>query len=73
MGRANNTSGFWRRRGVLWGSAAAVATVLTTAVFKFDRRARTADGAEMPTLTKDIPHYVGSGACVSCHVDQAER
>jgi hypothetical protein len=73
MRKAHNTLGFWRGRGLLWGSAAAVATALTAAVFWFDRMAGTADSAETPTLTKDIPHYVGSGACVSCHADQAER
>jgi tetratricopeptide (TPR) repeat protein len=70
MGTANPASGFWRRRGLLWGSATVVATGLVAAVFWVGRGAGAADG-EMPTLTKDIPHYVGSGACVSCHADQA--
>jgi len=66
-------SGFWRRRAVIWGSAATVASLVTVAAFRFDRRAGTADGAEMPTLSNDSAHYVGSAACVSCHADQAAQ
>src|SRR5262245_57798238 len=72
MGTANDTSGFWRRRGLIWGSAALVATGLVAAVFWIGRGAVAAD-KETPTLAKDVAHYVGSGACVSCHADQAER
>jgi tetratricopeptide (TPR) repeat protein len=66
-------SNFWRRRAVLWGSAAAVATSLTVAAFRVERGARTAEGSEMPTLARDAAHYVGSSSCVSCHANQAER
>jgi tetratricopeptide (TPR) repeat protein len=64
---------FWRRRGLLWSSAAVVATVLTAAVFWFTHRAGAADSSEKPTLTREIPHYVGSGVCMSCHPDQSEQ
>jgi tetratricopeptide (TPR) repeat protein len=66
-------STLWRRRAVLWSSALAVATSLTAGAFWFERRTRTAEGSEMPTLARDAAHYVGSSACVSCHADQAER
>jgi tetratricopeptide (TPR) repeat protein len=66
-------SGFWRRRGVLWGSAALVATGLVASVFWFENRAGADDDRERPTLASDAPHYVGSDACVHCHADQAER
>src|SRR5262249_35972543 len=46
---------------------------LTSAAFRFERRAGTAAGAVMPTLAHDSSHYVGSSACVSCHADEAER
>jgi hypothetical protein len=71
MQRQLSTS--WRRRAVLWSSALAVATSLTAGAFWFERRTRTAEGSEMPTLARDAAHYVGSSACVSCHADQAER
>jgi tetratricopeptide (TPR) repeat protein len=64
-------SEFWRRRAVIWGSAATVASLVTAAAFLFGRRSGTADGAEMPTLSSDSAHYVGSAACVGCHADQA--
>jgi len=68
MGKAS-TSGLWRRRGLLWGTATVAATVLVSAVVRFEYGA----GAETPTLAKEVPHYVGSGACVSCHADQAAQ
>jgi tetratricopeptide (TPR) repeat protein len=68
MGQASK-SGILRRRGLLWGSATVLATALVSTVFWFEH----GDGAETPTLAKEIPHYVGSGACVSCHADQAAQ
>jgi tetratricopeptide (TPR) repeat protein len=64
-------SEFWRRRAVIWGSAATVASLVTAAAFWFDHRTGVANSAEMPTLSSDSAHYVGSSACVSCHADQA--
>jgi tetratricopeptide (TPR) repeat protein len=54
-------------------AAAVVAVVVPAVIASFLHRPRPADALPTSATTNSAARYVGSGACVSCHADQAER
>ena len=61
-----------RRRRLLWGGVAALSLGLSAFSFWLAHRAGPAEKPDqtMP-VSREAARYVGSGACVSCHSDQA--
>src|SRR5262245_17164744 len=58
---------------VIWSSAALLAISITSAVVWFTRRAGASDKQPVVPAAHDAPRYVGSGVCLACHAEQANR